>query len=190
MSPSFRRVALQRAVKLFDLAVVSITLLAAIAVAIGAFTWTSMAHVLAIRIAIVNVLFFAAYLMLCASIFSICGFYRSHRLSHRSRRLREIFQAVTLINATILVLREPLELQFATNGFLGLFWLVLFATLLLSREVGQHLAYYARSRGRNLRSIVIVGEGFQANALAQQIEKNDTLGYRVLRIIDAEENRR
>jgi FlaA1/EpsC-like NDP-sugar epimerase len=70
---------------------------------------------------------------------------------------------------------------------LWLFPLLLLATLVLSREAGQRLAYSARSRGRNLRSIVIVGEGFEANALAEQIEKNDALGYRVLQIIDAKE---
>jgi FlaA1/EpsC-like NDP-sugar epimerase len=187
MSPTFRRTALLRAAKLFDLAVVSVIFFAAIAVATGAFTWTSLAHVLALRIALVNVFFFAGFLILSAAIFSICGFYRSHRLSHRSRWLREIFTAVTLISGTIFVLKEPLDLQFASDRFLWLFPLLLLATLVLSREAGQRLAYYARSRGRNLRSIVIVGEGFEANALAEQIEKNDALGYRVLQIIDAKE---
>ena len=54
----------------------------------------------------------------------------------------------------------------------------------------QQFLYYARSRGRNLRSIVIVGEGREAVALAERIESDPAHGYRVLRIIDAKETRR
>jgi hypothetical protein len=44
-----------------------------------------------------------------------------------------------------------------------------------------------RRRGRNLRSIVVVGEGLEAAALADRVEKEPALGYRVVRVIDAKE---
>jgi len=52
--------------------------------------------------------------------------------------------------------------------------------------VGQQLLYYARLHGRNLRSIIVVGEGSNAAALGDRIEQEPTLGYRLARIIDAE----
>jgi FlaA1/EpsC-like NDP-sugar epimerase len=78
-------------------------------------------------------------------------------------------------------------MQFATESFFIAFWLLTFTVLILTRLIGQYLLYYARSRGRNLRSIVIVGEGSEATALADRIEKEPALGYRVVRIIDAKE---
>jgi exopolysaccharide biosynthesis polyprenyl glycosylphosphotransferase len=77
-------------------------------------------------------------------------------------------------------------MQFATMSFFVVFWLLTFSVLFLARVLGQHLLYYARSRGRNLRSIVVVGEGLAAAALGDRIEQEPSLGYRLARIIDAE----
>lgn len=185
MASNFWRIILSRAARLFDLAAVSLTFLAAFAIASGSFTWPSFAEVLLLRIKIVNMFVFAGYLGFCSLIFSSCGFYLSHRMSPRGRRVRETFLATTLITGVLLVL--PLRMQFATVSFFIAFWLLAFTVLILTRLIGQYLLYYARSRGRNLRSIVIVGEGSEAMALADRIEKDSTLGYRVVRIIDAKE---
>ena len=95
--------------------------------------------------------------------------------------------AVTFITGLLLVLRSPLEFHFASNRFLIAFWLLNFGSLLGTRIIGQQLLYLMRLRGRNLRSIVIVGEGLDAAALAERVEKEPALGYRVVRIIDAKE---
>jgi FlaA1/EpsC-like NDP-sugar epimerase len=185
MPQNFQRIALLRTVKLFDLAAVSLTFLAAFAIASGSFTWPSFAQVLFLRIKLVNMFIFGGYLALCSLIFSLCDFYLSHRMSRWRRRVRETLLATTLITSVLLVL--PLRMQFATNYFFGAFWLLTFTVLMLARVVGQRLLYYARSHGRNLRSMVIVGEGLEATALADRIEKEPSLGYRVVRIIDARE---
>jgi FlaA1/EpsC-like NDP-sugar epimerase len=187
MSPAFHRIALLRAARLFDVAAVSLAFLAALAIASGSFTWLSFAEVLSMRIKLLNLILIAAYVAVCTATFASCGFYLSHRLSHWSRQLREIFTAVSLITAVLLVLRGPFDFSFATNQFLFAFWFLTFAVLVLARVVGQQLLHFVRSRGRNLRSIVIVGEGLEAIALADRIEKEPTLGYRVVRIIDAKE---
>ena len=182
-----RRTAIQKAAVLFDLAVVSFTMLVALAVSSDALTLPTLAYVLGMRIALVNLILFVAFLAVCWAIFSSCGLYRSHRLSQRPRRLGEIFLAVTLISLLLLVMRGTLELSFAKDTFLLVFWLLTFGFLGLSHELAQQVLYYARFRGRNLRNIVIVGEGKEANDLAERIEENAALGYRVLRIIDVKE---
>jgi FlaA1/EpsC-like NDP-sugar epimerase len=185
MSSKFWRIVLLRAARLFDLAAVSLTFLAAFAIASGSSTWPSFAEVLLLRIKIVNMFVFGGYLGLCSLIFSSCGFYLSHRMSPRGRRVRETFLATTLITGVLLAL--PLRMQFATESFFIAFWLLTFTVLILTRLIGQRLLYYARSHGRNLRSIVIVGEGAEATALADRIVKEPTLGYRVVRVINAKE---
>jgi FlaA1/EpsC-like NDP-sugar epimerase len=78
-------------------------------------------------------------------------------------------------------------MEFATKYFFVAFWLLTFVVLVLARVIGRQVLYLARSRGRNLRNIVIVGEGNDATALADRIERESTLGYRVVRVINAEE---
>jgi FlaA1/EpsC-like NDP-sugar epimerase len=81
----------------------------------------------------------------------------------------------------------PREMLFATKEFLVIFWIIHFLTLSLARVVGYQVLSYARSRGKNLRNLVIVAEGAEAIALADRIERESTLGYRVVRVINAEE---
>jgi len=99
--------------------------------------------------------------------------------------VREIFLATTLITGVLLI--WSVRMVLATNEFLILFWLSTFVILVLSRLAGHLVLYFARSRGRNLRNIVIVGESQNATSLAESIEKESTLGYRVVRVIKAEE---
>ena len=185
MSPSYQRIALLRAAKVFDLVAVSLAFLAAFAVASGSFTWPSFAEVLVLRIKVVNMFIFGSYLTFCSAVFTLCGFYLSHRMSRWRRQVRETLLATTLITGVLLVL--PFRMEFATKSFFIAFWFLTFTVLILTRLIGQHLLYYARSHGRNLRNIVIVGEGLEAKALAHRIEKEAALGYRVVRVINAEE---
>jgi FlaA1/EpsC-like NDP-sugar epimerase len=187
MSQDFRRIALLRAAKLFDLGVVSVTFVAAFAISSGSYTWLSFEEVLLLRIKVVNVFMFGGYLAFCAATMSHCGFYLNHRFSPWRRHLREIFIATTLITLVIWVLRWPFELDFATDKFLLVFWPLTCAALVLSHGIGQQVLCCFRLRGRNLRNIVIVGEGKNATALAERIEKETALGYRVVRVINAEE---
>jgi FlaA1/EpsC-like NDP-sugar epimerase len=96
--------------------------------------------------------------------------------------------AVTVITGILVVSRSSFRFDFATDRFLVLFWLFSFIVLIVVRFLGQHLLRNMRLRGRNLRSIVIVGEGSDAAALADRIEKEPGLGYRVVQIIDAGES--
>ena len=187
MSPNFRRIIIQRSAKFLDLWITGSSFLAALAIASGSYSLLSFAEVLAIRIQVFNLIFFVGFILVCAATFTCCGFYVSHRLSHWHRRAREVFMAVSFITGLLLILRSPLDFLFANNRFLLAFWILNFAFLLGTRMLGQQFLYLVRLRGRNLRSIVVVGEGSEAAALAERVEKEPALGYRVVRIIDAKE---
>jgi FlaA1/EpsC-like NDP-sugar epimerase len=187
MSSSFQRYIdiLVRLRKVIDLGVICFTLLAALAISSQSFAWPDLTYILAIRIKVVNLLLFIGYCTVCLVIFSFCGFYRSHRLSYWSRRSYEICIATTLITVMLWILRSPLDLAFATDRFLLVFWPLTAGMLFLARETGQQILYRARARGRNLRNVVVVGEGDGALSLAERITKEPSFGYRVVRIIDA-----
>ena len=139
------------------------------------------------RIKVANILLFVGYLVLCSAVFTACGLYRSHRLSSWTQRLYEILLAATLVTGAFLVLNQFIILEFATNAFLLSFWLLTLCLLMLTHEITLRLLYVARQQGRNLRQIVIVGEGPEADALAHRIRQERSLGYRILRIIDTRE---
>jgi FlaA1/EpsC-like NDP-sugar epimerase len=174
-------------IKISDLAFICATFLASLAVSSNSLTWPGFAEVLVIRIKVANMLLFVGYLVLCSAVFTACGLYRSHRLSSWRQRLHEILLAVTFVTGAFLVLNQFIFLEFATNEFLLLFWLLTVGTLTLSHEITLRLLSVARQQGRNLRHIVIVGEGPDANALANHIRQEKSLGYRILRIIDTKE---
>jgi FlaA1/EpsC-like NDP-sugar epimerase len=94
---------------------------------------------------------------------------------------------VTLLTGVLLVLKTLLNLAFATNAFLLLFWLLTLCTLWLLHELARQLLQLARVRGRNLRNVIIVGEGSEITDLVNRIRQEASLGYRVLRTIDAGE---
>jgi FlaA1/EpsC-like NDP-sugar epimerase len=184
---SYRRHALIMLTRLFDLAAVCVIFLIALAISSNALTWPGFAEVFVMRVKIINLVLFMGYFFLCSAIFSLCGFYRSHRLSHWNQRLSEILFAVTFITAMLLVLSWILSFAFATNEFLLIFWFLTNCTLMLAREIARPLMYLARLRGRNLRNVVIVGEEPDVTALANRVKHEMSLGYRILRIIDARE---
>jgi FlaA1/EpsC-like NDP-sugar epimerase len=174
-------------IKVFDLAVVCVSFLFSFAVSSGSFTWPDFADVLVIRIKVANLFLFGGYLVLCAAIFSACGLYRSHRLSHWKQRFAEIVLAVTLVAGAFLVLAALFRISFGMNTFLPLFWFLTLCVLLPSHELARRLLHVARLRGRNLRNIIIVGEGPDVAVLADRIGQEARLGYRILRVIDAGE---
>jgi FlaA1/EpsC-like NDP-sugar epimerase len=171
-------------IKLFHLAILCFTFLVTLAISSGSLTWPGFTEILVIRVKIANLILLLGYLGLSSGIFSACGLYRSHRLSHWKQRMYERLLAVSLVAGALLVLKWLFSLSFATNDFFPLFWLLTFCTLTLAHEMALHLLHLARLRGKNLRHVVIVGEEPDASALANRIRQETGLGYSVLRVID------
>ncbi|HSE87778.1 MAG TPA: hypothetical protein VLJ79_16250 [Candidatus Binatia bacterium] len=185
MPPNLQRKVVTKAVRIFDLGLLGFIFLATLALSSGSFTWPSLSHVLLARISVANLLLVAAYLGASSLVLAGFGFYRSHRLSSRSRTLREILLATSMLTAIVFVSSVPLELSFATTRFLLGFWLLTFVGFLLSRELIGWMSHMARARGRNLRNVIVVGEGPEAVDLAERLSKDVSRGYRILQIIDA-----
>jgi FlaA1/EpsC-like NDP-sugar epimerase len=182
--PNYQRRVVTKAVRIFDLGLLGFIFLVTLALSSGSFTWPSLSYVLVVRISVANLLLVAAYLGVSSLVFSGCGFYRSHRLSSRSRVLREVLLAASILTGVVFISSVPLELSFATAEFLLGFWLLTFVAFVLSRGLIWWVSHMARARGRNLRNVIVVGEGSEAVDLAARLSKDVGRGYRILQVID------
>ncbi|GEM_PF-3336086 len=180
----FRRQQFVKLAKLLDLVAIAFVLFAATAISSGSIALPTLAYLLVIRIKVANLFLLSGFLGLSLGIMSGCGFYRSHRLSSFGQRINEALLASSLIALSVLILRWPFRLDFASNTFLVVFWVLGFLVLGGSREVAQRVLYYARAKGENLRNVVIVGEGEDVVRLAELMQE-PSLGYRVVGLVDA-----
>jgi FlaA1/EpsC-like NDP-sugar epimerase len=187
MPSDFRRQVLLFLMKLLDLAAVCGGFVAALAVSTDSVTLSRVSELLMIRVKVSNILLFVAFLGICWAIFTACGMYESHRLSHWPRRLREVLTAVTLATVALIAMRSGIRLAFATNAFLGAFWGLTACAVLLLRESVRLALHFLRRHGRNLRDVIIIAEKPDAIALQQEMATEAGLGYRVLRVINIED---
>lgn len=187
MPYSFRRVSLQRAARIVDLALVVLAMLLAMIVVTESVTWPSIENLLVVRVKLLNVFLLAGYLGVCSLIFSSHGFYRYRRARRWQRRLGAILSAVALIATVLLAARDLLDFSFATDLFLLTFGLVCSCMLVAVHELSRMLQHVARLHGKDVRNVVIVGDIQRGAGLAARIEQQSNPGYRVLRIISPKE---
>ena len=171
--------------KVFDLTVVCLVFFASMGLSSEVLSLPNLTEILIIRIKVLNLFLFMGYLALCYVICVVCGFYRPRHLSDRKQGLSEVLLGVTLSTLVLLVLGCITTLEFATNKFFVVFWLLSASAFMLSYEINRWLLHLASGHGRRLRHVIIIGEGEDAITLANHIRKEASLGYHVVQIIDA-----
>ncbi len=183
MSP--RRKALITLIKLTDLAVVTACLVGAVALTSGKGGIEPHAGVLEMRITVRNMLFVGAYLVLWHFALRIRGLYNSYRLSPASREFKDLGTAVAIATVPLIPLSLPVEgIEHATPAFLIVFPALAFIGLGLERRILRAVARQIRSLGRNLRDVIIVGDGGPALEGAARLAQRDGLGYRVIEVLN------
>ncbi len=182
MSP--RRKALITLLKLTDLAVVTASLIGAVALTAGKIGVDSRIGVLEMRIAVSNMLFAGIYLVAWHFALRMRGLYNSYRLSPASRELKDLGAAVALATVPLIPLSLPLGFEYVTPAFLVAFPALAFVGLGLERRFLRAVARRVRSFGRNLRDVVIVGDGGAALDAAARLAQRDGLGYRVIEVLN------
>jgi exopolysaccharide biosynthesis polyprenyl glycosylphosphotransferase len=182
MSP--RRKALLTLLKLTDLAVVTASLIGAVALTAGRAGVDTRLGVLEMRIAVSNMLFVGIYLVAWHFALRMRGLYNSYRLSPASRELKDLGAAVALATAPLMPLSLPLGFEYVTPAFLVVFPTLAFIGLGLERRFLRAVARRVRSFGRNLRDVIIVGDGGSALDAAARLAQRDGLGYRVIEVLN------
>jgi exopolysaccharide biosynthesis polyprenyl glycosylphosphotransferase len=182
MSP--RRKALVTLIKLTDLTVVISCLVGAVALTAGRSGVDTTVSVLQMRITILNMLFVGAYLVLWHFVLRMHGLYNSYRLSPASREIKDLGTAVAIATIPLIPLGLPLGFEYVTPAFLVAFPTLAFVGLAVERRLLRAVARQVRSLGRNLRDVVIIGDGGPALDGAARLAQRDGLGYRVVEVLN------
>ena len=181
---NWHRTAVLQLLKLCDLGVVAAAFVAAVGLTSpGDGSWFAL---LEMRVKVRNVLFMAGYLGACHVVLHAFRLYRSYRLSPISREWRDVGGAVLVMTLPLWPLIDVLAFDFAGPSFLVRFAVLAFCGIGISRRLLRVLARSIRRQGRNLRNVVIVGNGEQAFDMASRLARRVDLGYRVVEMIDCD----
>src|SRR5438876_2171170 len=173
---SWHRTTLLRLLQLADLAVVAAAFLSAVALAApGNDDWFT--------IQVRSVLFVAGYLAYCHFVFHGFRLYRSYRLSPSSREWYDLAWAVLTATVPLWAFADLLHFQFATHIFLPVFAGLAFCGLGAERRLLRVLARSMHRHGRDLRHVIVVGNGEQAFDTVARLTRRADLGYHLVEMI-------
>lgn len=131
-----------------------------------------------------STIFFGGAFFSWALVLSSIWLYRSKRLAKPSDEFFDVLRAVafcTVILATLILLAEwrifpkRFVLIFALTAFL-----LMFAVRLVKRQVLKQF----RIRGRNLRSVVVIGAGRRGQKMVELIKRTPEIGYQFVGFVD------
>jgi exopolysaccharide biosynthesis polyprenyl glycosylphosphotransferase len=146
----------------------------------------SLGRFFSLRIKLGNCLVFVATALAWHLGFSWCGMNGSKRLSTRVREVLDGLKAAALCTACLAIAAAVWSVSMVTSRFLGVFWLLGSASLVLGRLFLRYCLGRIRRRGRNLRQMLILGTNERAIKFAENIETRPELGYRILGFVDEE----
>ncbi len=141
-------------------------------------------HFLSMRAKVSNLTILILAFFICHTIFSLCGLYRSRRLSGRSDEARDVLRATTAFTAFFLALSYVLHIRMITMEFLTGFWVLSTLLLVITHFALRQVADRIRVRGRDLRHMLILGSNARAIEFAHRISASRERGYRLLGFVD------
>jgi exopolysaccharide biosynthesis polyprenyl glycosylphosphotransferase len=131
-----------------------------------------------------NLLVFVSFCFIWHIVFRSLGLYRSRRFASRRAEAFDILKAVTLGTLIILTVATLARKTFVTPEIIVTFLAAAGSVSLIGRTALRKGLAYLRSKGRNLRFMVIVGTNSRALRFARIIESRKELGYRIRGFVD------
>lgn len=144
----------------------------------------SIMQFLSIRAKVSNLGIFILVLLVCHTALSLCGLYRSRRLSKRRTDVLDILKATAVTVACFVVLSAGFSIRMVTVDFLALFGVLTFLVLSLVRLTARLFAARIRAHGADLRQLLILGTNPRAVEFARKITADKQRGYRLLGFVD------
>jgi exopolysaccharide biosynthesis polyprenyl glycosylphosphotransferase len=181
--PSYRKRFIKYLAKLFDLCALTASILVALIV-YSSLKEMTLAGFVGMRIKLGNCLVFALLLFVWHSVFIFCGLYISKRLTRQFTQFAEVCKATTLAAVCLLASAAAFHLQIVSPRFVLLFWLSTTLMMAVGRIAARWLLLALRSRGKNIRYILIVGTNERAIEFVRQIAGRPELGYHVVGFVD------
>jgi exopolysaccharide biosynthesis polyprenyl glycosylphosphotransferase len=144
----------------------------------------SLTEFLAMRIKVGNFILGTSLLFMWHLVYAACGMYNSRRMLGCLSDIRDPIKACFVGTVLIGIGTSIFHVRMAPPQFLLVFWIAISTASVVSRLSIRAIVHTARKRGRNLRSIVIVGTGPRAGRFVSMIESKPELGYRILGFVD------
>jgi exopolysaccharide biosynthesis polyprenyl glycosylphosphotransferase len=119
-------------------------------------------------------------------IFSLSALYASRRLSNRRDEVVDVIKATSLGAVVIFVAAFVFSIRMITPFFLLVFWLTSTLLTVSARLVLRMALTFIRTRGRNLRDIIIIGTNSRALEFARRLVSRPELGCRIAGFVDQE----
>jgi exopolysaccharide biosynthesis polyprenyl glycosylphosphotransferase len=173
----YRRRLLLDSLKLFDLVLMAGSFVFSMLVISSGLKLGSFADLLAMRIKLANFAIFVGFTISWHAIFSLSKLYHSHRLSSVHQEAIDITKATLAGTLVLLAGSVVLNMRLVTPSFLAFFWASTTLGAIVSRIILRFMLARFRSRGRNLRHVIIVGANHRALAFAKETDSKPELGY-------------
>ena len=180
-----RKVALI-ALKLGDVLVMVIAFIIGAVMVSYATSSFSFSAFVSMRIKVNNVIIFLVWVSVWHLIFSSYGLYHSRRISSRDHEAHDILQATAIGTLVIAAGAVLLKIRLVTPLFLVAFWLATSLLTITWRLALRYFLGWLRTKGRNLRLIVIVGTNQRGLTFAREIKEKPEYGYRIIGFVDDE----
>jgi exopolysaccharide biosynthesis polyprenyl glycosylphosphotransferase len=170
--------------KVYDLALLTISYAMATVLTFRVGGSASFAHFLSIRVKLSNCLIFAGILLAWHVILLLCRLYESKRLSTRKEKMVGELKAIIFATICLLLVAISFSIQMVTPSFLILFWGISSMGMVGSRFLLRGFLGHVRRKGRDLRHVLIVGTNSRAVAFARRIAATPEWGYNNLGFVD------
>lgn len=172
--------------KLFDLALVVLAFALTTINRVNAEHTVSLGQFLSLRAKVSNLIILLFALIVCHVIFSLCGLYRSRRLTGRDSEALDLLRAGTAYITFFLFLSYVFSIRMITTQFLVEFWILTTCSLIASRFLLRLVGDRVRVHGRDQRHMLILGTNPRAMEFARRILASRERGYRLLGFVDDE----
>lgn len=181
-----RRFVLLSIFKLFDVALLVGSFIAAAVPSLSEVGATSLSDFLSMRMSVRNFILFGCLLLLWHWLFSLFGLYKSKRFSNDHQEAWDVLKATSVGTFVLLQVGIPFHLSVIHPRFLLVFWLISTISALASRQAMRFVLKRLRQHGRNLRHVLIVGTNPRAVQLGRALDAYSTSGYHLLGFADCE----
>jgi exopolysaccharide biosynthesis polyprenyl glycosylphosphotransferase len=182
---NYRRKILLELFKGVDLLIMSACMFIG-ALAVSFIDATEFGSFLSMRIKLSNLLISILLLLAWHAIYRSFGLYNSRRLSPKLAEVSDVIKATSLGTLMVFIASLVFNISIITPFFLLVFWSSVTGVSIISRLLGRLALARIRTKGRNLRYMLIVGTNPRVLRFARKIEANPQLGYKIIGFMDDE----
>ena len=144
---------------------------------------------LSMRISVQNFLAFSGVVVIWHIIYARSGIYASQRLKNLRSLLIDIVKVATLSTLTLFAMKLLFNIRMVNGIYLPVFWGLVCSLTMLGRVAIRSFLVHLRLKGKNLRTLLLVGINRRSLELLRKIEATPESGYRIIGFVDDWESR-